>query len=222
MHRSDYIPRSDGNFLTWIIHFLKNLGGRLTQFNFPKDVYDRLEEEKNTFAQMLELVSGSVTRTSVVVKDKNAARKRLEKDTRNVVGEYLNRNHLLSDGDREMLGLPIRKTTRTPAPMAETYPDFDIDTRLLSHLIIHFFEKDGDHKRSKPAGQHGAEINWIISDVPMVDANEFTHSSFDTRTPFTLEFSGHDRGKTVYLALRWENTRGQKGPWSPIQKAIIP
>jgi hypothetical protein len=43
-----------------------------------------------------------------------------------------------------------------------------------------------------------------------------------TRTPFTLEFSGHERGKTVYFALRWENTRGEKGHWSPIQNAIVP
>jgi hypothetical protein len=62
----------------------------------------------------------------------------------------------------------------------------------------------------------------MISDVPMVDANELVHSVFDTRTPFTLEFGGHERGKTVYFALRWENTRGQKGHWSPIQSAIIP
>jgi hypothetical protein len=30
------------------------------------------------------------------------------------------------------------------------------------------------------------------------------------------------RGKTVYFALRWENTRGEKGPWSEIMSAIIP
>jgi hypothetical protein len=62
----------------------------------------------------------------------------------------------------------------------------------------------------------------MISDVPVVDVNELIHSAFDTRTPFSLEFQGHERGKTVYLALRWENTRGEKGPWSSVQSAIIP
>jgi hypothetical protein len=222
MSVKDYLPQSDKGLLGWINKFLKYLMSRVTKFNFPQAEYDQLSQERDVYAQKLEVATESATRTSVNIKEKNAAKKVLKTHIRLSVGEYLNRNHLLTDGDRDMLGLRVYKKTHTPAPVAETYPDFDIDTRLLSHLIIHFFEKDGDHKRGKPAGQHGAEINWIISDVPMIDANEFTHSSFDTRTPLTLEFSGHDRGKTVYLAIRWENTRGLKGPWSPIQKAIIP
>jgi peptide methionine sulfoxide reductase MsrA len=63
---------------------------------------------------------------------------------------------------------------------------------------------------------------WAISDVPVIDTNELIRTVFDTHTPITLEFEGHDRGKTVYFALRWENTRGEKGPWSAIQSAIIP
>jgi hypothetical protein len=31
-----------------------------------------------------------------------------------------------------------------------------------------------------------------------------------------------DRGKKLYFALRWENTRGEKGPWSEIHSTIIP
>jgi hypothetical protein len=38
----------------------------------------------------------------------------------------------------------------------------------------------------------------------------------------TLAFEGHDRGKTLYYALRWENTRGEKGPFSPIAAVIVP
>jgi hypothetical protein len=30
------------------------------------------------------------------------------------------------------------------------------------------------------------------------------------------------RGKTVWFRLRWENNRGQKGPWSELYSAIIP
>jgi hypothetical protein len=45
------------------------------------------------------------------------------------------------------------------------------------------------------------EIRRAISDTPIVDVTELIHSSFDTRTPFTLEFQGHERGKTVYFCL---------------------
>jgi hypothetical protein len=51
---------------------------------------------------------------------------------------------------------------------------------------------------------------------------QLVQSSFHTRSPFTLEFHGAERGKTVYFALRWENTRGEKGPFGPVQSAIVP
>ncbi|MDR1345771.1 MAG: hypothetical protein LBK03_03615 [Bacteroidales bacterium] len=174
------------------------------------------------FVQYYELATTSNTRTSPAVRAKNRAREALKKAIRQAVKEHLAHNHLLTDADRDLLGLPVYKTTRTPAPVAESYPDFDIDSSLISFLIIHFYEKDGEYKKAKPAGQHGAEIRWMISDMPVMDANELIHSSFDTRTPFRLEFSGNERGQTVYLALRWENTRGKKGPWSAIKSAIIP
>jgi hypothetical protein len=44
----------------------------------------------------------------------------------------------------------------------------------------------------------------------------------NTRTPYTFPFEYDQRGQTVYFALRWENTRGEKGPWSEIHSTIIP
>ncbi|MDR0728658.1 MAG: hypothetical protein LBF19_00825, partial [Prevotellaceae bacterium] len=80
----------------------------------------------------------------------------------------------------------------------------------------------GSAGRAKPAGVHGAEIAWAILDTPPDDWGALTHSSFDTHTPFRLSFPGDDRGKTLYFALRWENTTGEKGLWSDIQSVIIP
>jgi hypothetical protein len=43
-----------------------------------------------------------------------------------------------------------------------------------------------------------------------------------SRTPHTLQFTEEDRGKTVYIALRWQNERGNTGPWSDIKSTVIP
>jgi hypothetical protein len=53
------------------------------------------------------------------------------------------------------------------------------------------------------------------------DWEELIHSTFSTRSPFRLSFKGTDRGKVLYFALRWDNTRGEKGPWSEILNVII-
>jgi hypothetical protein len=198
------------------------LMSRVTKFKVPQEEYDLLEHEKDVYAQKLQVANADATHTPLNVLAKNVAKKVLDKHVRRVVKAFLINNPLLTDEDLKLLGLPIHKTTRTPAPVAETAPDFDIDSSIIRRLIIHFFEKDGDHKRGKPAGQHGAEIAWVISDTPPALVKELIHSSFDTRTPFTLEFEENERGQAVYFCLRWENTRGLKGPWSSIQKAIIP
>jgi hypothetical protein len=218
----NYLPNRDIDLLKWITNLLKYLMSRVTKFNVPQSEYDGLDGERNTYSQKLEVATEPATRTPMSVQSKNDAKEVLEKHIRKFVREYLINNHLLTNDDLKMLGLPIHKTTRTPAPVADDAPDFDIDSSRIYKLIIHFFESDGEHKRSKPAGQHGVEIRWVISDVPIEKASDLLHSSFDTHTPHTLEFEGDQRGKTVYLALRWENTRGLKGQWSEIRKAIIP
>jgi hypothetical protein len=37
-----------------------------------------------------------------------------------------------------------------------------------------------------------------------------------------IEFPGHDRGRTVYFAARWENNTGKKGPFTTIFSTVIP
>jgi hypothetical protein len=222
MARKDFIPEQDRLFLAWFIGFLKYLFPSLARFNFPNDKYQELAAQCNDFSEKLETAEEPATHTPLAVAAKNAARKIAEKNVRQAVKEYLINNHTLTEEDFKGLGLPIHKTTRMPSPVATTYPDFDLDSGTIRRLTIHFYDQGSKKSKAKPAGQHGVEIRWVISDVPVVDVMNLTSSSFDTRTPFTIEFQGHERGKTVYFCLCWENTRGEKGPWSEIQSAIVP
>jgi hypothetical protein len=161
------------------------------------------------------------TRTPTLTFIKTEKRKVYEKVLRTLV-KNLQSNIHVTDDDLRSMGIVVPSSSRTPAPIATTYPDFDIDSSVIRRLTIHFYDQGQKKSKAKPAGQHGAEIRWVISDVPVVDITQLSNSSFDTHTPFTLEFQGHERGLTVYFCLRWENTRGEKGPWSEIQGAIIP
>ena len=162
------------------------------------------------------------TRTSAAVLAKNEARTAYEKALRQIIKAYITYNPAVSDEDRKLMALPIHKPGRTPSPKADKSPDVDTDTSVPGRVTIHFFDKDSGHKKSKPAGQHGSEIAWIISDTPPTRWDELLHSNIDTNSPFTLIFENDQRGKNLYFALRWENTRGEKGPWTEIQNAIIP
>ncbi|MCL1911832.1 MAG: hypothetical protein FWG13_06475 [Leptospirales bacterium] len=54
------------------------------------------------------------------------------------------------------------------------------------------------------------------------DPDELTHHAMASRTPHVIEFKESERGKTVYIALRWQNERGHLGPFSEVQSAVIP
>jgi hypothetical protein len=224
MITSDYLPKNDLKLLQWVTNFLNYISVTLARYGFPLEVYEKLEALRNDFKAKLDVAETPSSRTKMSIQAKNTAKKVLKAAVRQATKEYLTYNHLVTDEDRDGMGIPIHKTTHTPAQVAKTYPIGRADTSMLRRIIIHFAnQSDGEEtSKAKPPGQHGAEIRWALSEVPVIDVAELTHSSFDTRTPFTLEFQGHERGKTIYFALCWENTRGEKGPYSPIESAIIP
>jgi hypothetical protein len=222
MNTRDYLPKNDRKLLQWLINFLNYLSTTLARFGFPSDVYTALQALRTDFEQKLNIAEAPTTRTKGAIDAKNVSKKKLNSAVRAAVQRYLAHNPDVTEKDHDDLGLPNYKTTRTPAPVADEAPDFDINTSVLGRLIIAFFEKGSNHKKAKPAGQHCVEIGWVLSDTPITRWDELAHSNVDTNSPYTLVFENDQRGKTVYFALRWENTRGEKGPWSEIQNAIIP
>jgi hypothetical protein len=223
MRGKDFIPRQEVAFLTWASNFLEYLFPSLEQFDFPEEVYQELKALYEDFDRKFTIAFNPGTRTSVSVYEKNYARKILEKNMRQQIKEHLTYNQAVSDVDRTTLGLPIHKTSRTPAPVAETHPGFEVDTSCIRRLIIHFHDQGFPRSKAKPPGVHGATIRWAIRDEPPVNISDLMHVAFATRTPCILDFETDcERGKTVYLCLCWENIRGKQGPWSAIKKAIIP
>jgi hypothetical protein len=48
------------------------------------------------------------------------------------------------------------------------------------------------------------------------------HCPFTRKTRHRFDYSEEDRGKHVYFCLRYENSKGDAGPWGPILSAVIP
>jgi hypothetical protein len=117
--------------------------------------------------------------------------------------------------------LPIHKTTRTNTPVPTSRSTVVVQIPNPAQVELHFKDSESS-TRAKPAGVHGVEIIWEILDAPTNDWSKLTHSAFDTHTPYIFTFSGLERGKTLYFSLRWENTRGDKGPLTEISSTIIP
>jgi hypothetical protein len=159
-------------------------------------------------------------RTAVVTFAKQNARKGFESKLRQLA-QLLVHNPRVDESELTALGIAIPSHSHTPAQPAESYPDFTIDSSVIRCLKLHFMDH-GRTNRAKPRHMRGVEVCWAILGSPPVNVDDLRHSAFATRAPFALEFDESERGRTVYFCLRWENTRGEKGPWSEIVSAIIP
>ncbi|MDR0769141.1 MAG: hypothetical protein LBE71_04475 [Dysgonamonadaceae bacterium] len=216
----DYIPRNDSAFLNWVKFLIAFVKTNAEQWQIPATSWTNVDYKIWDFTVALEKMQNP-NHGKADTEQKNHARGVLEPLIRQYVKEYLEYNHLISDDDRERMGLPVHDKKPTPVPTPTT--TVEMDAKAASPGVIKIaYQDSASGKKAKPHGVHGAEFNWAILDHVPTDWTELIHSSFSTHSPAVLSFEGHQRGQTFYFASRWENTRGEKGPWSEIQSVIIP
>ena len=131
------------------------------------------------------------------------------------------RNPIITDAQRIALGLHVRDTTYTTVSVPKTRPELDIDVVGFRRLKVIFRDMGSDSK-AKPYGTIGAVIAYAVLDAPPADPDALTRTVLATRTPYIIEFTEEERGKTVYAAICWQNEKGERGPWSEIESAIVP
>jgi hypothetical protein len=127
----------------------------------------------------------------------------------------------MNEEDFIELGLPLHDTTRTDRVEVTEQVDFVLEIDGPRQIHVRFWQR-GLATLAKPAGYDGAVLDWEIRDTPPDDPHELHEHTMASRTPFTLQFREEDRGRIVYVALRWQNERGITGPWSNIGSSMIP
>jgi hypothetical protein len=217
---NDYIPQSDGAFLEWSKTLVTYVAAHLTAFNVPQNALTHIQTELAAYETAYNAAQNP-NRGKVDVLTKNEARDALKASLRTFVKAYLTYNPTVSDADKEDMGLPLHDNIRTPTPPPSTIPEAEIDSSIIRQLTIHF-KDNGSEKRGKPRGVHGIELRWSLLEAPPASVEDLKNSAFDTASPYTFTFNESQRGKRIFLCLRWENAKGEKGPWSEIYNAIIP
>jgi hypothetical protein len=216
---ADYLPQKDAELAVWSTNFTGKVVENAPLWSIPENKTSDLQTATDKFVDLHEKVD-SPEKTTVLVAEKNLAREDLVTKIRGMVGYWL-KNPIITDADRIALGLHVRDSSHTSIPVPKTRPEIDIDVLDFRRLKIVFHDM-GSNKKAKPYGVNGAVIAYAILDTPPNDIAILTRSVLATRTPHTLEFTESERGKTVYVAICWQNEKGEKGPWSEIEKAIVP
>jgi len=219
MANQAYLPRRDSELLPWSNNFTSIVTENAASWDIPITEVTNLQSKLSAF-EFLVTQTKSPVRNSIIVSEKNEARKALIAAIRELVNFRL-KNPVITDSQLVTLGLRPRDKTRKPCPVPVTYPELQIDRSVIRQLTVHYRDA-GSERKAKPAGVHGVEIRWSILSTTPTHVDNLIVSSFCTKTPFALSFNEDERGKWVYFCARWENKRGGKGPWSEIVGAVIP
>ncbi|MDR0667943.1 MAG: hypothetical protein LBF90_04925 [Prevotellaceae bacterium] len=232
-HTIDWLPQNHQALFDKATHTLKYLlhpdnrdrmgfGADTPQGNWLTETFIPAFE---AFRTMFNDWVNPAERTAIKVARLRSSEKAFKPLYRQLYVAFLKRSPLVTDSDMTSMELPTRHHSgRRAVATPDTFPAARSITSELRRITIEFYGSGvGKHHRAKPAGVHGAEICWEVFDsLHPVYLEELTQSSFVTHSPLVLEFKENERSKVLYFALRWENSRGEKGPFGPVLNAVIP
>ena len=220
---SDFIPKSDGEFDTWQNDLVKyvNTPANLARWGltaaFAGPVNDQQAVWEDKYPAMLE--AQTVYQASVT--GKKDSRTSYEPPLRSMVGQ-LQKNPKVTDEDKRAMKITIAQTTRTAVEVPSDAPDGEIDVATRLRHTINFWDSATPGVKAKPAGVRGAQIFMKIGGEAPTSPDDCRYLATDTKTPYTHDFEMDEGGLMVYYMMRWENTRGEVGPWSRVLSARVP
>ena len=159
----DFIPTTDRAFNGWQGNLMLKVAARATELNIPSDVLAAVQAQATRWNTAYALAEDPSTRTKGAVKEKQEARDAYEHGLRQLIRTYLTYSLVLTDQDREDMGLPVHKTTRTHAPVASDAPFVAAAGHGPRVVRVDFGESQTS--AAKPFGQHCIELASLISDT---------------------------------------------------------
>ena len=218
----DYIPRTDADFNQFFKHItqyvaVKCAGSSPEWGHIPKN--DRTALNDVYIAWYSAYALTFQPQPKPVIQEKTRQRGIAEKALRHFVNRFL-RYEPVTDLDRNNMGIPNRDHTRTPQGEVTKLVAFEAESWKVYMIRAKFWEQ-GTKRRGKPRGYYGAYIAYEVGG-DAIDPEKFTRNTVATKSPHIIKFNAEDRGKTVHMAMRWQNMTGNQGVWSETQSVIVP
>ena len=220
---NDYIPRHDADFNNWyenMVHYVtERAQGAESQWEYiPQSAVNELNEGFQDWSE--HYTPTLQPHTPAITTEKNNARVRAERVIRAFVQRFLHWPPV-TDGDRVNMNIPNRSNTRTQHHEVTEIVELDLTLRNIREILVEFWVK-GSTSKAKPTGYDGAVLVWDVLDTPTERPEAITRHTIASRTPHAIQFDETEHGKTVYVALAWQNERGNTGAWSEILNTVIP
>jgi len=221
MTKKDYVPANDLELIEWGGNAYLYAQGNSERWGVippNSEILSRFEDYKAAVERCR-----MPTRSKVDTLVKNDLKTAVVKDLRSYIQGYVARNPLVTNQDREMMGLSIRDTipTAVEAPTVRAMGKVVYKGAGLIELLV---MPEGDISESARA-YYGNKIVYEVMDMEAAapqSIRDLNESRFTRRKKEKFVFQPEDSGKRIYFSIRYENSKGDAGPWCPIFSAVIP
>jgi hypothetical protein len=145
----------------------------------------------------------------------------------------------LTEADWAALGFRKKDTHHTPIPPPRGTPVVTLTYPGGPHVLLAHLAPLVPSEELNPASDYGyaiyvgvmphggatleeaaSEKHYLMA--PPKDGKGLRHYRFSRRRDERIYFDAEDAGKTAYVCSRYENGKGEAGPWGPVTSAIIP
>ncbi|MDR2446126.1 MAG: hypothetical protein LBD58_02350 [Treponema sp.] len=221
MAHSDWIPTKEQDLVdlceTWTVIFAES--AKITAYS-----WDQAE-----CTEVSGRISAFLTARTAYETD-NSTAKRLAKDEakgeaidamREFANSSIRFNKKMPDEDKLVMGIRPADTTPTTHPVPTSQPE-----TVVENTVNHFEHKiralnRGRNDASKPADAYGVRYAWQVGGEKPASGADLPKTKFSRKTAHVVTHTEADKAKTAYYAACYENGKGDTGPWSPVEEAVV-
>lgn len=221
MKEKDCMPSKDGDFDILQNNVYSVATSRMSEWLIPQELLTALDASRQRWITAYAAYCNPAMRTPGVTREKNDAKAACRSVLRTFIQGQIMHNPRVADAAHPDMGLPVYDRTPTQATPPRTRTEMEIRFAQMLEHIVHVRDSESQGA-GKPLHVIGFEL-WRRIGGDMEPAfEEMQLVELATRLPHTLNYSSAERGRMVWYASRWVNTRGEKGPWREIVSAIVP
>jgi hypothetical protein len=216
----DFLPHKEAELIDWLDNFTGKLQANAAKWQVPQPEVDEIAALAADFKAKHAACAGP-DRSKTLVEEKDEAKAALTAKIRGMV-KFRFANPAIPDADRVSAGLHAHDTTRTSIGVPDTRC-LITDLKPLGgfRVELYFQDEAAPGSRAIPYGCNGALLNYAYGPEKITDYARLVHSKLLTANPFTLLLPPGAEGAFLSAACRWQNNKGELGPWSEIMYIAI-
>jgi hypothetical protein len=223
---SDWMPTSRPAMIEMAKTWASRINGKLQAWNVPQETLSGLMEKTGALDALN--ATPPSERTPVIAAQLKTAEKALAETMRDI-----KKRHFFSPPleDSDIVALGLRPKDGTPTPVGAPTAPAEGELAFPSKGIVEIVKIRPGGANADKRASYGVRIYYgTLGDkgkgafklaAPPATGDDLPHSVFTKTRSHSFDFTA-ERGNQAFFCMRYENSKGQCGPWGDIIEAFVP